>query len=209
MPARIDLQRGLLEALADLMPGPKAMPLRRPELFGAVIDRRLSAQPTTNALIRTTAAVTMVSGGVKPNVLPQDAAALVNFRVMPGDTVADVLDHVRSVVGADVEVSVSGSSFQAEPPPLSDPESPEFRLVAGVVREHFEVGAVAPWILTGATDSRQFIGIADQVIRFAPFVATADDFKRFHGTGERIRRADADTAVGFYRTLLQRVGSGH
>lgn len=45
---------------------------------------------------------------------------------------------------------------------------------------------------------------ADQVLRFVPFVATADEVRRFHGTGERMRRSDADAAVGFYRTLLQR-----
>ena len=160
----------------------------------------------TNALIRTTAAVTMIGGGVKPNVLPQEATALVNFRVMPGDTVNDVLDHVRTIVGSDVEVSISESSFSADPPPLADPESAEFGLVADVVREHFDVGGVAPWILTGATDSRHFVQIADQVLRFVPLVVTADDFKRLHGTGERIRRSDADAAVGFYRSLLQRAG---
>ncbi len=206
MPARLEAQRAFFSVLADLMPGPKAMPMKRPDLFGALIDRRMSARPMTNALIRTTAAVTMISGGVKPNVLPQEATALVNFRVMPGDTVNDVLDHVRTIVGPDVEVSISESSFSADPPPLADPDSAEFALVADVVRQHFEVGAVAPWILTGATDSRHFVSIADQVLRFVPFVATADDFKRFHGTGERIRRSDADAAVGFYRDILQRAG---
>ena len=52
------------------------------------------------------------------------------------------------------------------------------------------------------------LGIAaDQVLRFVPLVATVDDFQRFNGTGERIRRPDADVAVGFYRTLLQRAGA--
>ncbi len=96
--------------------------------------------------------------------------------------------------------------MSADPSPLADPDSEEFELVAEVVREHFEVGAVAPWILTGATDSRHFIPIADQVLRFVPFVITADDFKRFHGTDERIRRSDADAAVGFYLDILQRAG---
>ena len=206
MPARLDAQRGFFSVLADLTPGQKSMPMKRPDLFGALIERRMSAQPMTNALIRTTGAATMVWGGVKPNVLPQEATALINFRVMPGDTVGDVLDHVRGVVGSEVEVSVSESSFSADPPPLADPDSAEFDLVADVVREHFEVGAVAPWILTGATDSRHFVSIADQVLRFVPLVVTADDFKRFHGTGERIRRSDADAVVGFYRSILQRAG---
>ncbi len=206
MPPRLDAQRGLFAVLADLLPGPKAVPMKWPDLFGALIERRMSARPMTNALIRTTSAVTMMSGGVKPNVLPQEATALVNFRVMPGDTVADVLDYVHNIVGSDVKVSISEVSFAFDPPPLADSNSAAFSLLADVVREHFDVAAVAPWIFTGATDSSRFIPIADQVLRFVPLVATADDFKRFHGTGERIRRADADAVVGFYRNILQRAG---
>ncbi len=201
MPARLQAQRGFLRAISRLITGARAFVLRRTETFGAVIERRMSANPMTDALIRTTAAATMVGGGVKSNVLPQEASALVNFRIMPGDSLAGVLEHVRSLVGP--EISVEVERFR-EPPPVSDPASPEFELLESAIREHFSVGAVAPWILTGATDSRSFVGIADQVLRFEPFVSSADDFKRFHGTGERIRLADADAAVGFFRTLIER-----
>lgn len=204
MPPRFDAQRGLFEVLGDLMPGPRAMAMKRPELFGAVIERRMASQPTTNALIRTTGAATIIAGGVKPNVLPQEATALVNFRIMPGDSIDAVLEHVRSVVGTGVQVTVDESSFSADPPEMADPESEQFALIADLAREHCGAEAVAPWILTGATDSRHFAPVADQVLRFVPLTATSDDFKRFHGTGERIRRSDADSVVAFYRSLLQR-----
>lgn len=207
MPARLDAQAGLLRVLGELVPGAKSMPLKRPDVFGALVERRLAASPTTNALIRTTGAATVMTGGVKPNVLPQQATAIVNFRVMPGDSVAAVLDHVRGVVGPGVTVAVAESSFSADPPRLADPDSAAFRLVAELAGEVLGVSSTAPWILTGATDSRHFVPLADQVLRFVPFTATADDFKRFHGTGERIRLADADAAVGFYRELISRAGT--
>jgi carboxypeptidase PM20D1 len=206
MPPRFDAQRGFFETAGELMTGPQAMALKRPDLFGAVIERRMSAQPMMNAIIRTTTAVTMIDGGVKPNVLPQEATALVNFRIMPGDSVEAVLEHVGSAVGPGIEVSIDESSFSADPPQMADPESEQFALVAELAGEHCGAGAAAPWILTGATDSRHFIPIADQVLRFAPLTATPDDFKRFHGTGERIRRSDADAVVAFYRALIGRVG---
>ena len=78
-------------------------------------------------------------------------------------------------------------------------------MVAEVIERHFTVAAVAPWVLTGATDSRHFVDIADQVLRFAPLTASADDFSRFHGTGERIRVGDASSVVGFYRDLIRRL----
>jgi len=203
MPARLDVQHGLFDALAGVASGLRALPLRHAGRFGGLLERRLAATPTTNALIRTTTAVTMVSGGVKPNVLPQQATALVNFRVMPGDTVEDVLEHCRAVVPEGVEVARAQSSFAADPPPMADPESEQFTGVAAAIQSHFEVGAIAPWILTGATDSRHFAPLADEVLRFVPLTVSAEDFGRFHGTDERIRRADADAAVGFYRTLLR------
>jgi carboxypeptidase PM20D1 len=206
MPPRLDAQRGFFEAAGELMTGPQAMAMKRPDLFGAVIERRMSAQPMMNALIRTTAAATIIEGGVKPNVLPQEASAMINFRIMPGDTRESVLDHVRNVVGPGIEVTVDESSFTADPPQMADPGSEQFALVAELAREHCGAGAIAPWILTGATDSRHFIPIADQVLRFAPLTASPDDFTRFHGTGERIRRSDADTVVAFYRALVARVG---
>jgi carboxypeptidase PM20D1 len=202
MPARLDMQRGLLETLGGLVGGAAGRLLRRPDLFGALIDRRMSSAPTTNALIRTTGAATIIRGGLKSNVLPQDASALVNFRIMPGDSGAAVLDHVRGTVGPDVSVEVKRAQ---EPPAVADPGSAQFATLAEIIGEVFGVAAVAPWVLTGATDSRHFVGVADQVLRFSPFVASAEDLKRFHGTGERIRLADADRAVGFFRTLLERV----
>jgi carboxypeptidase PM20D1 len=208
MTARLDAQQGFFSVLADLLPRSSAVPLKRLSLFAALVERRMSSQSTTNALIRTTAAVTMMRGGVKPNVLPQEAKALVNFRIMPGDSVADVVDHVRNLVGSDVAVSLSESSFSTDPPRLADPDSDEFAMVADTVRQSFGDVAVAPWILTGATDSRHFIPIADQVLRFVPLVVSGEDFKRFHGTGERIRRADADAVVRFYRGFLQLAGGG-
>jgi carboxypeptidase PM20D1 len=206
MPPRFDAQRGFFETAGELMTGPQAMALKRPDLFGAVIERRMSAQPTMNALIRTTTAVTIIDGGLKPNMLPQEATALVNFRIIPGDTVDDVLEHVRSTVGPGIEVTVDDSNFSADPPRLADPESEQFALISELAHEHCGAGAAAPWIITGVTDSRHFIPIADQVLRFVPLTATTDDFKRFHGTGERIRRSDADNVVAFYRALIGRVG---
>jgi carboxypeptidase PM20D1 len=60
--------------------------------------------------------------------------------------------------------------------------------------------------LLGATDSRFFRSIADDVYRFAPFRVTPDDMTRIHGTGERVRLDDAAGAVAFYRTLIVRAG---
>jgi carboxypeptidase PM20D1 len=149
----------------------------------------------------------MVSGGVKSNVLPQEATAVVNFRILPGDTVAEVLDHVRSVVGDEVKVVAKGfGGVTADPPPLSSTASEGYAAVTETIGEVFPGVVVAPWILLGATDSRFFRPLADDVYRFAPFTVTPDDMSRIHGTAERVRIADAPAAVAFYRRLIVRAG---
>jgi carboxypeptidase PM20D1 len=204
MPARLAVQRPFFEAIAPVLPKPLAMAVRNAERLGPIVERRFSASPATNALIRTTTAVTMVEGGVKPNILPQKAKAVVNFRIMPGDTAASVLTHVQSVVGGGIIVGVGEGGFTSEPSPLSDTDSAAFSLIAGTIGDVYSGVTVAPWILMGATDSRYYAPIADNVFRFSPFSATPDDLIRLHGTGERFRIADADRAVEFFLRLIRR-----
>jgi carboxypeptidase PM20D1 len=204
MPARLEPARPMFEALGRVIGGVSGRMLARPEVFGAFIERRMAGAPQTDALIRTTAAVTMISGGVKPNLLPQEATAVVNVRVLPGDASDDVLDHVRRVVGDGVTVDRLPSSFSAEPSPLADVEAAAFTDLAATIDDVFPGVPVVPYILMGATDSRYFLPIAGSVLRFVPFSVTGDDMARIHGVGERVRVADASSAVAFYRRLIIR-----
>lgn len=208
MPARLEVQRPFFKALASVMGGFRAVMLRHADRFGPLLARRLSATPMTAALIRTTSAATVIAGGIKSNLLPQEARAIVNFRIIPGDTVAGVVDHVRSLVGDEVRVSTkSFGGGPADPPALSSIESSGFAAVADTIAEVYPGVAVAPWILLGATDSRFFRSIADDVYRFVPFTVTPEDMSRIHGTAERVRLADAAGAVAFYRRLIVRAGA--
>ncbi len=206
MPARFDAQRGLFKVLARVMRGPRAMLLRNLDVTRKVVERAFAGSPQTNALIRTTAAATIVEGGIKSNVLPQEARAIVNLRVMPGDTVSGVLDHIRSVVGDEVRVSLAEFGHYGDPAPLSPADGSGWTAIADTIAEVFPGAVPTPWILFGATDSRYFAPIAEGVYRFAPFTVSAEDLSRVHGTGERVRVSDAPRAVEFYRRLIVRTG---
>jgi carboxypeptidase PM20D1 len=206
MPAHMEVQRELFAAFAKAMPQPQRFLLKHSDRFARVLERRLSASPMTNALVRTTGAATVVSGGVKPNVLPQQAQAIVNFRILQGDTIEDVLEHVRSLAPAGVTVQPLREGFTSDPSALSGTDTASYALVAGTIGEVFPGTIPAPWILMAATDSRHFAPIADAVYRFAPFRARPEDMSRIHGTNERLDTADADAAVAFYRRLITRAG---
>lgn len=204
LPARLDTQAGFFAALAPALGGIGGLVLRHADRLSSLVERRLAASPQGSALIRTTTAVTMIGGGVKPNVLPQSARAVANFRVIPGDTVEGVLAHVRQVAGDGITVRQLPGGFSAEPAPLSSTASAAYRVVAETIGEVFPEATVAPWVVLGATDARHYILVAGDVYRFSPFRLTPADMGRMHGTGERLRLADADGALAFYRRLVER-----
>jgi carboxypeptidase PM20D1 len=171
-------------------------------LFEPLLVRRLAANPGTNAAVRTTTAATIFEGGTKDNVLPVRARARVNFRILPGDSVAAVRAHVEEVV-ADPAISVTVLEPSAEPSPVSPTDSDGWRLVERTVRQAFPDAVVAPYLVTGGTDARHFAGLTPNVYRFAPTRLTLEDLKRVHGTNERLSVANYVELVRFYAQLLR------
>jgi carboxypeptidase PM20D1 len=172
-----------------------------------VVARALAGQPSTNAAIRTTAAPTIFQAGTKENVLPSRARAVVNFRILPGDSVAGVLAHVRRVVddGA-VRIRVM-EEMTAAPSPVSPVDGAPYRMLARAVRQARPGVVVAPYLVVGATDARHYAALSPHVFRFLPVRMTGDDLARMHGTDERISVKEYEEAIRFYRLLLTGVAS--
>jgi carboxypeptidase PM20D1 len=84
--------------LAPEMSGFSRVALSNLWLFGPVVQKQLEGASSTNAMLRTTTALTIVNAGNKENVLPGRAEATVNFRLLPGDTQEGVLEHMHSKV---------------------------------------------------------------------------------------------------------------
>ncbi len=201
MPAKLEVQTPFFVAASQASrPGTQRLLHHLPRL-GRIAERVLGRNASTDALIRTTMAPTVISGGVKSNVLPASTRALINSRLMPGDTLDDLLAHVRTTVRDGVDVKLL-RGWEASP--VADTTSTGYRTVSEVIGEVFPDAVVAPWVVIGATDSRYFTGIARTVLRFLPFRLNADELTGFHGVDERIRVDDAEPAVRFYRRLLER-----
>ncbi|MEF7614655.1 M20 family peptidase [Aquincola sp. MAHUQ-54] len=203
MPAQIDgVSAEMFAAIApEMQPGPRVL-LSNLWLFGPLVRRQLEQGTSTNAMLRSTAALTMVAGGNKVNVLPGQAQAHVNVRLLPGDTAEAAAAHAHRAIG-DAGVAVAQASGpRAEASPVSPSDSASYRLIARTVRELFPGTVVAPGLMIAATDSRHMLPIADQVYRFSPVRARSEDLPRFHGTNERISTANLAELVGFYHRLL-------
>lgn len=203
MPGGIEgLSEEMFDALAPYLPfGPRIVVANR-WLFGGVLESVLSARPTTNAMVRTTTAPTMLSGSIKENVLPIEAVGTVNFRLHPRDTVEDVVAHVTAVVNDDrVEVRPRGAGGSASE--VSSATSEGFSTIGRAVRSVEPDAIVIPGLTIGGTDSRHYGQIADDAYRFNPMVVTTDDISGFHGTNERISIENLVRGTRIYARLIE------
>jgi carboxypeptidase PM20D1 len=203
MPARIDgATKRSFEYLAPEMPFVPRLVLANLWLFEPLAERQFAAEPAGNARIRTTTAATIFQAGIKENVLPHRARAVVNFRILPGDSVAAVLRHVRETVGPDIRVNPTGV-VKSEPSPESDTRAPAFALIQRTVAQLFPEALVAPNLLSGGTDTKHYLRLSRNVYRFLPIRMKAEDLGRLHGTNERVGVENFGEIVRFYAQLLR------
>jgi carboxypeptidase PM20D1 len=204
MPARITGPvRRLFEAIGPEMSLPNRVGLANLWLFAPLVIRTLTASPETSALVRTTTAPTILEAGIKENVLPVRARAVVNFRVLPGDGTADVLAHVTAVVADPRVVATPLRTTLSEPSPESRVDSAGFAAIARTIREIFPAAVVAPSLVLGATDARHYASLGADVYRFLPLRVRAGDLRRIHGIDERVAVDDWANAVRFYARLIR------
>jgi carboxypeptidase PM20D1 len=201
-----DASRAMLEALAPAMPFGQRMAMTNLWLTQAAVRSALLKDPATAAMLRTTTAPTIIRGGAKDNVLPQEAIAKVNFRIAPGETVESVIAYVQRVI-ADSTITVKPSpGFQVNPSPVSRTTGSAFRLVSESIRESLGnvPPLVVPYLVVGGTDSRFWSQAgAPDVFRFSPIPFEQDALQRVHGTDERIAVDGYAKGIAFFVRLLQ------
>lgn len=174
-------------------------------LFEPVVLGILKKKHSTAAQIRTTQAITVARAGSKENVLPASATALVNYRILPGDSIEKILAHVRKAVkDPRVKLKVMFPHRAKKPTPISSTKSKAFLALQTSISEVFRKTVVAPSLVMATTDSAHFVSLSDNVYRFAPFPLTKSDLARIHGANERIAIKDYAQMIRFYRRLLTR-----
>jgi len=162
----------------------------------------LAKRPQDEALFRTTMAVTVLQSGHTPNVLPDEASAIVNIRLLHGDTIADAQRYVEDLT-ADLSCKVELING-VEPSGIADYEHEAFDMLRKTVQERFGAVPVIPNLFAGRTDGRRYEMICDAVFRFMPFVLSPQQLSRMHGEDERIPEECLGAASEFYEALIRR-----
>ncbi|KAK1329388.1 hypothetical protein QTO34_011572 [Cnephaeus nilssonii] len=173
-------------------------------LFWPLVSRLMERDDITNALVRTTTAVTMFNAGIKVNVIPPVAQATVNFRIHPAQTVQEVLKLAKDIV---VDDRVQFHVLEAfEPLPVSpfDDQALGYQLIRQTIQSVFpEINIVAPGICIAQTDSRHYTNLTTGIYRFNPLYLQPQDFSGIHGINERISVQAFETQVKFLFEFIQ------
>ena len=203
LPAHLDAIKTTFQAVGPVADTGLQIGFANLWLFKRAVRKRMESSPQSNAAIRTTTAVTMVNGGIKDNILPQTAEAVVNFRLMPQDSVARVIEHVRRVVDDDAITIEIFENSAWEASPVSPVGGSAYQSLSRCIREVFSEAVPAPYLVMGATDARYYGRVSDQVLRFTPMLLDKEDFARIHGINERIHKDAFRLMIQFYLHLLR------
>ena len=184
-----------LEYVGAELPFFKKMAFANPWLFKKSILETLNAHTST--------APTIISGGVKNNVIPTIAEATINFRILPGETIESVKQHITNTISNKINVESVG--FLTNPSPVSSIDSENFKILEKTIRDMFPNSIVVPGLLGGGTDARYFYEISDDVYRFYPTRIGPNSKKRFHGIDEKISKDNYKEIIEFSYHFIKRV----
>lgn len=191
-----------LEYVGPEMPFPQKIVFANRWLFKKVILSLYGKRPAGNVAVRTTTAPTIFKSGHKSNVLPDNATATINFRILPGETTDGIMKHINKVI-KDERITITARPLGSEPSPVSSIEHYGFTTIAKTVRENFPDVLVSPSLFVGASDARHYTVLSENVYRFSPQIATTEDLTRFHGVNERISVEGFRNFIRFYYRFIK------
>lgn len=192
-----------LEAVAPEMSTFEQIAMSNQWLFGGLVASMLTDGQNSNAMVRTTTAPTIIKAGSKDNVLPQEASATVNFRILPGEDSESVTAHVVRVIDDELVEVAPIQASASDPIPASDTDTDSYREVERTVQQIFPEAVVAPALVIASTDSRHYRKLTDNIYRFLPVTLDAERLSGIHGTDERLESDAYRRLIGFYIQLMR------
>ena len=190
-----------MESIGPYMDFKSRMAFSNKWLFESMILDQYEKSSQGNASIRTTTAPTIFTAGIKENVIPTQSEALVNFRILPAETMETVRAHIIETIDDDrITVDIKGSYFN--PSPVSPTDNVSYRTITQSINEIYPSVIACPNLVIGATDARYYTNICSNVYRFTPFKLTPKNINCFHGLDERISVEEFHNAIRFYRQII-------
>jgi acetylornithine deacetylase/succinyl-diaminopimelate desuccinylase-like protein len=159
--------------------------LEQPERADLAAKHLSEQSPMWNSMLRDSIAPTMIHGGFRNNVVPSEATANLNIRLLPGHSIQELIALLGKAVN-DPQVRFELVSDAGENAPPSELDSPIFKSIEKITSQDFPGAVVLPFLSTGATDSAQLRLHKVQAYGLLPFPLVDADDARMHADDERI-----------------------
>jgi acetylornithine deacetylase/succinyl-diaminopimelate desuccinylase-like protein len=178
--------RAMIEAIAAELPAPLAVPLRgllKPQLTDRLLDVVGERVKVFDPLLHNTASATIVAGGEKINVIPDEVTLELDCRLLPGFTPQDVFAELRALGGVELEFEVIRHE-----PVTAEPDLTLFDTLAQTLRELDPTARPVPLLLPAVTDGRFFSLLGIQTYGFLPMQLPEDMafMELIHAENERL-----------------------
>jgi carboxypeptidase PM20D1 len=170
-------------------------------LLKPVLLSQLTKNNSTNALVRTTTALTMMKGSDAPNVLSPEVEFVVNFRLLPGNTVKDVKTHIANAAkGFDVEIEDVDSVKEASA--VSPTNTKAFKLIEAAIKEIHPTAIATPYLTVGATDAYKYQIVSKNIYRFMPIKINDAEKQSIHSTNEYLSIENYMKMIHYFEFIM-------
>lgn len=167
-----------------------------------IVLSQMAKSNETEALIRTSVASTLFHAGIKENVLPTEAMATVNLRILPGTTIASAIGTVKDTIrDSQIEI-IQIPGAESEAAMTSSTDAKFYGDIESVLAALWPNNVIAPSLIIGLTDSRHYQDLAENIYGHQPLEMTKADLSRLHGRDERISVDNYEKLIAFYRGLI-------
>lgn len=198
----LDMVKPMFEYAAPESKFPMNVVYSNQWLTGGILENILSSSPDTDSSIRTTKAVTVFNAGFKDNVIPSEASALINFRLMPGETVEETKNKIIKIIDNN-KINVELYGYYNEVPEMSPIDTETFKNIQKSLKEVFKDCISVPYFISGGTDSKHYYNITKNIYRVTPSIKEKDEVG--HGINERIPIDNYEEYIKVFIGLIKNI----
>jgi acetylornithine deacetylase/succinyl-diaminopimelate desuccinylase-like protein len=198
--------RDMIEAMAAALPRPQGAAMRlllRPRVTNLLLDRIGDRARMLDPLLHNTVSPTVLQSDDKFNVIPGEVTAVLDGRLLPGFSPADLLAELRALLGNDLDLEVM--HFDASP---AEPDMGLFPTLAGILERADPGSTATPLLMPGVSDGRFFARLGIQTYGFLPLKLPAgfDFWSGVHGADERVPADAVEFGANAVHEALARFG---
>lgn len=196
---------GFIEYMGPEMPFVQKLAFSNSTLLKGLIFSAYEKTGSGSAMIHTTLTTTILQAGIKDNVIPGQAKATINMRILSGETIETSLAHLKNTID-DERVEIKIIEGATNPTSVSNYKSEAFAALGMAVKDVYPDVLISPFLMLGATDSKHFEGLSENIYKFMPVLFEQEDLARFHGVNERIAIDNFEKAIQIYGQTIVRWG---